>query len=89
MRSILWGVVTLSILAVVAPSLTSAQADPASGTEQAGKATLDPSRASDKGDVSAHAPAGKQDSKPTLEQEIEALKNRIDELESEVNTGAR
>jgi Putative beta-barrel porin-2, OmpL-like. bbp2 len=84
MRRFLWGVITLSILAVGAPSLTSAQADPASSTEQPGKATLDPSRAPDRGDVSTPAPAGKQEAKPTLEQEIEALKNRIDELESEV-----
>ena len=77
--------VTLSVLIVGTPLFSSAQSTSSSQSSQDQRAALDPPSAADKPSVpSTPQAATAAELKPTVEQEIEALKNRIGELENEV-----
>src|SRR5271169_2229583 len=85
MSSFIRRFVTLSVLIVGTPLLNVAQNSSSSQPSQDQRAKLDPPSAPDKPNVPSAPPAATAaELKPTVEQEIEALKNRIGELENEV-----
>jgi hypothetical protein len=85
MRNVIWRFIALAVLAVGTPLFNLAQNSASSPVPQEQRAKLDPPAAADKTNVpAAPAAAEKQELKPTVEQEIEALKNRIGQLETEV-----
>jgi len=85
MSSFIRRFVTLSVLIVGTPLFNVAQNSSSSQSSQDQRANLDPPSASDKPSVpSAPQAATAAELKPTVEQEIEALKSRISELENEV-----
>jgi hypothetical protein len=85
MSSFIRRFVTLSVLIVGMPLFNLAQNGSSSQPSQDQKAKLDPPSAADKPSMpSVPQAATTAELKPTVEQEIEALKNRIGELENEV-----
>ena len=85
MRSAFWRVITLTVLTVSMPSFNVAQSSESQQTRQDQSAKMNSPAAPDKTNVSAAPPAAaKPELKPTVEQELEALKSRISELENEV-----
>jgi Putative beta-barrel porin-2, OmpL-like. bbp2 len=84
MRKVIRRSIALAVLAVGTPMFNLAQNSVSSPAPQDQRAKLDPPAAADKTNVPAAPAAEKQELKPTVEQEIEALKNRIGELETEV-----
>src|ERR1035441_10677595 len=71
MRGIVWKAITLAAFTVGMTSLSVAQSSAPNPVASDLTAKVGP-------------PAAKQELKPTVEQEIDALKNRIDQLETEV-----
>ncbi len=85
MRNAFWRVITLTVLAVGMPLFNVAQSSESQQTRQDQSARIDPPATPDKSNVPAAPPAAaKPELKPTVEQELEALKSRISELENEV-----
>ena len=84
MSSSLRRVMTLTVLTVGMSLFGLAQTPAPQETTQNQTARVDPPASPDKGSVPGTAPAAKEELKPTVEQEIEVLKNRIGELENEV-----
>ena len=77
----------ITVLVVIGShgSLTLAQSNPSSPAAQEQRARAESPAGGDKGGVPSTPPNPRAETlKPTVEQEIEALKNRIEELESEV-----
>jgi TolA-binding protein len=85
MRSTLRKAMTLSLLIACAPISGLAQKTATNASSSESRAN-DPTPAADKGSTAASATAPKQEIKPTVEQQIEALQNRIDELQSALKT---
>ncbi len=84
MRRIPWNAMTLAALAVGITCACTAQ----TATSQSGQtARVEPPSTPDTGRNNAHAPTGaaQPELQPTVEQEIDALKSRIEELEKVVN----
>jgi Putative beta-barrel porin-2, OmpL-like. bbp2 len=76
---------TLAVVTAGLPFFCLAQTNESNRAQSETRASLDPPAATDKGSVPAASATGaKQELKPTVEQEIEALKSRIEELEAEV-----
>jgi hypothetical protein len=85
MSSFIRRFVTLSVFIVGTPLFNMAQDGASSQASQDQRAKLDPPSAADKPSVpSAPQAATAAELKPTVEQEIEALKSRISDLENEV-----
>jgi hypothetical protein len=85
MRSTFRSVITLTVLTVGTPLFNMAQDGASSQASQQQRAKLDPPSAADKPSVPSEPQAATAaELKPTVEQEIEALKSRISELENEV-----
>jgi hypothetical protein len=85
MSSFIRRFVTLSVFIVGTPLFNMAQDGASSQASQEQRAKLDPPSAADKPSVpSAPQAATAAELKPTVEQEIEALKSRISDLENEV-----
>ena len=94
MRGIVWKAMTLALVSVGMTSLSVAQSSTPNPTEQHLAAKMEPPPATDKAPAppsstkgtvpAATTPATKQELTPTVEEQIEALKSRIDELEREV-----
>lgn len=83
MTDLIRKVLIIGLVAAGTPFLCLAQQSAPDPSPSDQRAAEDPPPAADKTAAAAPSPA-KQDLKPTVEQEIEALKNRIDELETEV-----
>ncbi len=83
MTSTLRKAMTLALLIACAPISGLAQETATNASSSETRAN-DPTPAADKGSTPASATAPKPELKPTVEQQIEALKSRIDQLESEV-----
>ncbi len=94
MKSIAWKALTLAAFAVGVTSLSVAQSAAPNPIVTDFTSRVEPPHTADKAPVppastktnepAATPAATKQELKPTVEQEIEALKNRIDQLENEV-----
>jgi len=85
MSNVLWRVIPLAVVAVSTSLCTLAQTNAVKGSTEEQKAEVNPPAPLDKGSApAATSSAAKGELKPTVEQEIEALKNRIGELENEV-----
>lgn len=85
MRNAFWRVITLTVLTVSMPLFNVAQSSESQQTRPDQSAKMDSPAAPDKTNVSAAPPAAaRPELKPTVEQELEALKSRISELENEV-----
>ena len=85
MRVILRSVMAFTALIMCTPCVTWAQAETTGATPWAQTAAVDPPAGPDKGTLApASSPSQTRELKPTVEQELEALKNRIAELENEV-----
>ena len=85
MRGNLWKAMTLAAFTVGMNSLSQAQSNaPTQTSPDLATRVEDSPAATDKGTAPAERAAAKQELKPTVEQQLEALKNRIDQLESEV-----
>jgi TolA-binding protein len=85
MKNTLRMAMTLSLLIGCAPTVGLAQT-PATNASSSEARANDPTPAADRGSTSATATAMKPELKPTVEQQIEALQNRIDELQSALKT---
>ena len=84
MRGIVWRTMILAAFAVSVSLFCSAQQGVEGAAAAGQRASEDPAPAADKTGVSSLSNSPKQELKPTVEQEIEALKGRITELENEV-----
>ena len=82
-------IMTLAVI-VGTVSLSVAQSNPINPGIREQRASAESVATPDKGTVPATAPKSETETlKPTVEQEIEALKNRISELENEVRQARR
>jgi hypothetical protein len=83
MRTILWKAMTLAAIAAATACIGSAQANPASAPQPALLAASNPSSPA-AADTTSHSTAVTPPAPSPLEQEVEILKARIDQLEKEV-----
>jgi hypothetical protein len=83
MRKVLWKAMTMAAIAVLTACIGAAQTNPASAPQPALLAASNPPGAA-AADTASHSTAATPPTASPLEQEIEVLKARIDQLETEV-----
>jgi Putative beta-barrel porin-2, OmpL-like. bbp2 len=83
MRTVLWKAMTMAVIAAITACIGAAQTNPASAPQPALLAASNPPGTAT-ADTTSHSTAATPPAESPLEQEVEVLKARIDQLEKEV-----